>query len=193
MTSRILRAAGVVFCMVAFFWVPTYGQRSNKRINGNVIGISRRFPGRPQPFSLIVNNFTSDAQVSELNSALQRSQDDLLRTLSQMNVGIIQIGHNVGVPANAIITAPWENGGTRITVLFERNVGFYERRFGTRSADFRFGYAELFLDRNGRGEGTFIGAARVNLRSDNTWEVVDFGVFPARLMGLRSSGQVVPR
>jgi len=178
--------------MVAFFWVPTYGQRSNKRINGSVIGISRRFPGRPQPFSLIVNNFTSDAQVSELNSALQRSQDDLLRTLSQMNVGIIQIGHNVGVPANAIITAPWENGGTRITVLFERNVGFYERRFGTRSADFRFGYAELFLDRNGRGEGTFIAAARVNLRSDNTWEVVDFGVFPARLMGLRSSGQVVP-
>ena len=193
MDSRIPKAAGVLFCMVAFFWVPTYGQARSKRINGNVIGISRRFPGRPQPFSLIVNNYTSDGQISELNSALQRGQDELLRALSQMSAGRIQIGNNVGVPANAIITAPWENGGTRITVLYERNVSFYERRYGTRSTDFRFGYAELFLDRNGRGEGTFVPAARVNLRSDNTWEVVDFGVFPARLMGLRSSGQVMPR
>jgi len=34
-----------------------------------------------------------------------------------------------------------------------------------------------------------IPAARVRLRDGNTWEVEDFGVFPARLMGLRVRGR----
>jgi hypothetical protein len=38
-----------------------------------------------------------------------------------------------------------------------------------------------------------IAAARVKLKNGNTWEVEDFGTFPARLMGLRSSGRVLPR
>lgn len=166
--------------------------RSNERITGTVVGISGRFAGRSRPFTLVVNSFASGAQIQELNEARRRGEDDLLRTLSHMNAGRIQIGSGVGVTANAIISVPWENG-TRITVLYERNVNFYELRYGTRSSDYRFGYAELFLDRNGRGQGTFIPAARVNLKDGNTWEVEDFGVFPARLMGLRTSGGLVPR
>ena len=68
-------------------------------------------------------------------------------------------------------------------------MGFYELRAGTRSSDYRFGYAELYLDGRGRGEGTFIPAAKVRLEG-NTWVVEDFGAFPARLIGLRSSGTV---
>lgn len=30
------------------------------------------------------------------------------------------------------------------------------------------------------------------LKDGNTWDVEDFGVFPAKLMGLRSSGRVLP-
>ena len=112
----------------------------------------------------------------------------MLSILSKQDVGRIQIGNNVGVPANAIIATPWGDGGTKITVLYQRNINFYELRYGSRSEDYRFGYAELFLDRNGKGEGTFIPAARVNLKDGNTWEVEDFGVLPARLMGLRASG-----
>jgi hypothetical protein len=88
---------------------------------------------------------------------------------------------------------PWAEGGERLTVIFQRNVNFYELRYGTRSQDYRFGYAEIFLDRDGRGEGTFIPAARIRLRDGNTWEVEDFGVFPARLMGVRARGAVIAR
>jgi len=35
----------------------------------------------------------------------------------------------------------------------------------------------------------FIPAARIRLRNGNTWEVEDFGTFPARLMGLQVRGR----
>jgi len=95
--------------------------------------------------------------------------------------------------ANVVIAEPWGDGGTKLTGFYERNIRFYELRYGTRSQDYPIGYAEIFLDRQGQGQGTLIAAARVKLKEGNTWEVEDFGTFPARLMGLRASGQVLPR
>ena len=168
---------------------------TNLRITGTVVGIGGRSAGRSSPFQLIVNNYTSTAQVRELSAALQTGgQDNLMSTLSHMKAGRIQIGSGVGVDANVIMAQPWENG-TKITVLYERRLNFYELRYGTRSSDYLFGYAEMFLDANGKqqGQGTLIPAARVTLKDGNTWEVEDFGVFPARLMGLKASGAVVPK
>jgi hypothetical protein len=166
----------------------------NQRINGTVIGIGGRLAGRSRPFSLIVNNFTAPNQARELIDALQRGgQDELLHALSGMEAGRIQLGTNVGVPANVIIADPWGEGGTKLTVFYQRNINFYELRYGTRSQDYPIGYAEIFLDRKGQGQGTLIPAARVRLREGNTFEVEDFGAFPARLIGLRSSGRVIPR
>jgi hypothetical protein len=170
------------------------GRYLRQQINGTVIGIGGRFSGRARPFTLIVNSYTPPNQVRELNDALARGgQDGLLEALSRMEAGRVQIGTGVGVIANAIIADPWNEGGTKLTVFYERNLSFFELRYGTRSQDYRIGYAEIFLDREGKGEGTLIPAARVRLRDGNTWEVEDFGVFPARLMGLRASGSVTPR
>jgi hypothetical protein len=167
---------------------------SGQRVNGTVVGIGGRFGGRSRPFSLIVNSYTAPNLVRELNDALAHGgQDEVLRTLSKMDAGRIQIGTGVGVRANAIIAEPWGDGGQKLTVLYERNINFFELRYGTRSQDYKIGYAELYLERNGKGQGTLIAAARVKLKDGNTWEVEDFGTYPARLMGLRSSGRVLPR
>ena len=192
----LLMLCCAVFGAAIFQPLPEANAQSERQtINGTAYFISTgRFGGsRSRPFRLIVNSYTPVNQVRELNDALQRGQDEMLRVLSRMNAGRISIGSGVGVTANAIIADPWDNGGTKLTVLYERNITFFELRYGTRSTDYRFGYAEIFLDRDGRGEGTLIGAARVRSRSGNTWEVEDFGTFPARLMGLRSSGRVSPR
>ena len=163
--------------------------RANQVVTGTVVGISGRLAGRTLPLRLVINSYTSADDADRLNSALRSGQDDLLSTLSKMDAGRISIGNNVGVTANAIFATPAAEGGTKLTVLFQRNVSFFELRAGTRSADYRFGYAEMYLDRRGRGEGTFIPAAKVKLEGD-TWVVEDFGAFPARLMGLRSTGAV---
>lgn len=195
MKKSIIRAAlsAVCFALVLQQPLQAHAQR-NQRVTGTVVGIGGRFGGRTWPFTLIAKRYSAPNEVRELTDALQRGgQDELLRTLSKMDAGRIQIGSGVGVSANAIIAESWDDGGTKLTVFYERRVNFFELRYGARSQDYRIGYAELFLDRTGRGQGTLIGAARVKLKDSNTWEVEDFGSFPARLMGLRSSGAVMPQ
>lgn len=196
-TRILLMICCAIFGAVMFQPLPEANAQSERQtINGTAYFINTgRFGGsRSRSFRLIVNSHTPANQVRELNDALQQGgQDEMLRVLSRLDAGRIQIGSGVGVTANAVIADPWENGGTKLTVLYQRDVNFFELRYGTRSSDYRFGYAEIFLDRNGRGQGTLIGAARIRSRSGNTWEVEDFGTFPARLMGLRSSGRVLPR
>jgi len=196
-TKLLLTLCWALFAAAIFHPLPEANAQSERQtINGTAhfISTGRLGGSRTRSFRLIVNSYTPANQVRELNDALQRGgQDDMLRVLSRLDAGRIQIGSGVGVTANAVIADPWDNGGTKLTVLYQRDVTFFERRYGTRSADYRFGYAEIFLSRNGRGEGTLIGAARIRSKSGNTWEVEDFGTFPARLIGLRSSGQVTPR
>ena len=187
-----------VLCCAALFPLPSQSHMdSRQRINGTFYSISSgRSAGRSRSgqFSLIVNRYTAANELRELNEALgQGGQDTLLKALSKMDAGRVIIGTGVGVPANAIIRDAWGDGGTKLTVFYERYIRFFELRYGTRSQDYPIGYAEIFLDRNGRGEGTLIPAAKVRLRDGNTWEVEDFGVLPARLMGLRSSGTVEVR
>jgi hypothetical protein len=186
----------VVFC-VAFIHVPSdalaQGGRSVQRITGTAVGIGGRLGGRTRQFTLVVYNYSPTNQVRELNEALRRGgQDEMLRVISELKAGRIEIGTGVGVDANVVMSDPWE-GGTKLTVFYERNITFYELRSGARSQDYPIGYAEIFLDRNGKGKGTLIAAARVRLKDGNTWEVEDFGTFPAKLMGLRSTGRVEPR
>jgi hypothetical protein len=163
------------------------GAAQSRTITGTVVGISGRYAGRSAPFRLIINRYTTPEEIQQLTSAMQSGQDELLKTLSHMDAGRVSIGNNVGVTANAIISTQQERG-TKLTILYQRNINFYELRYGTRSEDYKFGYAEMFFDARGRGEGTFIPAAKVRLRDGNTWEVEDFGVFPARLMGLQVRG-----
>ena len=194
MKKRMLLFVLCGLCYATLFQqLPGALAQNNQRVTGIAVGIGGRLGGRSRQFTLIANSYTSPNQVREMDSALQRGgQDELLKVLSGMEAGRIQIGSGIGVRANAIIADAWGDGGMKLTVFYERNINFYELRYGTRSQDYRIGYAELFLDRNGRGQGTLIAAARLRLKDGNTWEVEDFGTFPARLMGLRSSGRVLP-
>jgi hypothetical protein len=158
-----------------------------RTVTGTAYFMSGRAAGRSLPFTLIINRYTSPEEVQRLNSALQSGgQDELLRAISGMDAGRIEVGTGVGVTANVIMQTQSERG-TKLIVLYQRNLRISELRYGTRSEDYKFGYAELYLGQ-GSNEGMLIPAARVRLRDGNTWEVEDFGTFPARLMGLQVRG-----
>lgn len=161
---------------------------TGRTITGTVYFMSGRRPGTSLPFTLRINRITTADEVRQLNSALAAGkQDELLRELSRLDAGRIQIGTGVGLPANAIMVDNQGNGRTKITVIYQRDMRFGELRRGARSTNYPFGYAEMYVGR-GDNEGMLIPAAHVRLRDGNTWEVEDFGTFPARLMGLRVRG-----
>jgi hypothetical protein len=177
-------------CMVAFTPFQGYGQAdvlSGRTITGTVYFVGGRASGRSLPFRLIINRLTTPDEVNQLNPALRSGgQDELLKVLSRMQAGRIQIGSGVGVPANAIIAAP-EGDRTKLIVLYQRDLRFAELRYGTRSTNYPFGYAELYLGAGGN-QGMLIPAARVTLRDGKNWEVEDFGTFPAKPIGLQVRG-----
>ena len=195
MKRRKVLVVLLVLCCIALFAAPSLSvENGREKITGTFVSRSGRTSGQTRQFTLTINQYTPPNQLRELNEALSNGgQDQLLDKLDDMNAGRIAIGTGIGVRANAVIVDPWSEGGRRIIVLYERDVRFFELRYGTRSSDYKIGYAEIYINSNGRGEGTLIPAARVRLRGGNTWEVEDFGVFPARLIGLRSSGRVEPR
>ena len=78
-----------------------------------------------------------------------------------------------------------DGGDTRIRAFFTRPIGFGELRRGLRSVDYPFGFVEIRLDDNGKGEGTIIPAAKIRYRGQDTIEVEDFGTFPGRLIGVQ--------
>ena len=158
-----------------------------RTITGTAYFVGGRRPARSLPFRLVINRISGPDEINQLNTALQSGPDDLLRALSRMDSGRIEVGSGIGVRANAIIRTDDGEGRTKLIVLYERNLRFAELRYGARSADYRFGYAELHVGR-GENEGMLIPAAKVRLRDGNTWEVEDFGTFPARLMGLQVRG-----
>jgi hypothetical protein len=184
----------LALCGMAVVAAPLQSESGTERITGTFVSMSGRKSGRSRQFTVTINRYTPPNQIRELNEALANGgQDQLLKAMSKMDAGRVQIGTGVGVRANAVIVDPWNDGGRRITVLYERWLQIAELRYGTRSQDYPIGYAEIYLNRNGKGEGTLIPAARVRLKGGNTWEVEDFGTFPARLLNLRSSGSFVPR
>lgn len=166
--------------------------QSDRWAGRTITGTAYYFGGgrnsQSRQFSLRISRLTTAAEVQQLNQALQSGgQDELLRVLSKMDAGRITIGNGVGITANAII-ATQQDGGTKLTVLYQRYLQFAELRYGARSEDYPFGYGELFIG-SGGNQGMLIPAARIRLRNGNTWEVEDFGTFPARLMGLTVHGR----
>lgn len=151
-------------------------------------GLSTRTVSRP--FTLRISGQTSDAEALRLIDVLKdRGQDGLLREIDDNDLGNITIGNRIGPRIN-LVRVENIDGKLRVRVVFARWMSFAELRGGYRSTDYPFGYLEIFVDpRTGRGDGTFIAAAKIRFRRErNEVEIEDFGTFPGRLLGVRMYG-----
>jgi hypothetical protein len=159
---------------------------TNGYIQGTYVSLGGiRTRSRTGPFTVRITGYTTIDEAQQMQSALQSGgQDGLLNAIRGMDKGRVQFNNRIGVPITAVMTSATETG-TKITIIYERRLGFSELRYGSRSADYRFGYMEIFLNSNGKGEGTLIPAARIRMLNNGTWEVENFGEFPARLMGVQ--------
>lgn len=153
---------------------------------GTVVGVGGRLGGVSRPFTLTLNGRTADAAAERAVAMLaEGGQDKLLSEIRNNNLGRFSIGGQVGRQVNFVVEEKMSNGDRKITILFERWLNLYEVRYGSRSTDYPLSYVELIVDRNGHGQGTFIPAARVRFNKKNEVEVENFGIYPARLSGVR--------
>lgn len=152
---------------------------------GTMVGIGRS-RSATRTFSLTLKGRTPDAEVArDITILAEGRQDALLQAIHNRDLGRFSLGGQLGRRLNFVTETTLPNGDRKLMILFERWMNLYEARYGARSTDYPFSYVELIIDRNGRGEGSFIPAARVKFVGGNQVEVENFGIYPARLFGVR--------
>ena len=179
-----------VLLMLAFASAAAAQQR--EAYTGTVISFGSGFNTRTvtSNFTLIINGETSDQQTQRFLGVLQeRGQDELLNSIRKEDLGTFSVGNRIGPRLNFVHESTTD-GKRRIFAVFERWMQFAELRGGYRSVDYPFGVIELFIDeRTGKGEGTYIAAAKIRWDKDNkTGQSVvgieNFATYPAKLMGV---------
>jgi hypothetical protein len=169
---------------------PVNGQ-ARETYTGTVLSYGTGFNTRTvtRTFTLTIDRTTSDSEAQEYLNILQTGgQDDVLKAIRKQELGRFSVGSNIGIAVN-VVRESVSAGQRRIFIVFERWTQFAEYRGGYRSLDYPFGVIELTIDENtGKGEGTYIAAARIEWKKDKSGEYVveveNFATWPARLMGV---------
>jgi hypothetical protein len=193
--KRISSIIGIltIFSFLTILTPEIKAQRATQELyQGTIVSFGSGFNTRnvTSTFTLAINSQTSEQQVQRYLGILQESgQDTLLREVNKENLGYFSVGSQVGQRIN-FVRESIVDGRRRIFVVFERWTQFAELRGGYRSLDYPFSVIEISIDpRTGRGEGTFIAAARIRWNTDRRTnqsqvEIENFATFPARLLGV---------
>ena len=171
--------------------------KAQETYTGTIISYGTGFNTRLSTgtFTLRINRQTSEDRAQRLLGLLQEGSDDrLLNELDRDDVGTFSINGHIGPHVNAVREST-VNGQRRIFAVLRRWMTFGEIRGGYRSTDYPYSVIELYIDpRTGKGEGTYIAAARISWRQEkrsgqNQIEIEDFSTYPARLVGVTSRGR----
>ena len=162
-------------------------QHPSKEVyTGTVVAIGGQFGGASRPFTLEITGYTPSAEVQQGFERLRAGgQDDFLKSISNRKLGFFSLDGRLGRDLNFVQESETEKG-RRITILFERWLRMFETQYGTRSRDYPFTYIELFIDHNGKGEGSIVGLAKVSSdkKNPNTLDIENYGTYAAKLMGV---------
>lgn len=142
-------------------------------------------------FTLRITGRTNDEQARQYLDILEKDgQQKTLEAINKNNLGSLSVANRIGPTIN-VVRESVVDGTRRIFVVFDRWEEFAELRGGYRSLDYPFGVLELFIDeRTGKGEGTFIAAARIRFdKEDNRVEIENFGTYPAKLTAVKLEGR----
>ena len=153
---------------------------------GTVVAIGGQFGGASRPFTLEITGYTrSDEAQHDFEVLRTQGQDDFIKAISHQKLGSFSVDGQVGRDLRFVQESQTEKG-RRITILFERWLRMFEVQYGTRSQDYPFTYIELFVNDNGKSEGSVVGLAKVSFdkKNPNTLDIENYGTYAAKLMGV---------
>lgn len=139
-----------------------------------------------QPFILSVDHYADDADVQRLTGTLAAKgqyslRDELWR---QHSAGYLRVGGRLGYPVAAVLSQETANGRT-LHVVLNRPLSLREVQYFSRSSRYPFTVLELNVDKNGKGDGRLLGAAKMQMHGD-TLEFESLGIQPIRLLAVRA-------
>lgn len=143
--------------------------------------------GRNFGLDVYVTQWTGEGEIDESAATLKKGGPKaLVSALEKQNdvgrlapTGFVGSGFRIA----RIIATP--NGGSRITMVTNRPMTFYEAYRGTRSRDYPFGIVVLELARDGKGTGTLAPACKISFDKKDQLKIEHYGQQPFRLANVR--------
>jgi hypothetical protein len=134
-----------------------------------------------------IDHYSEDAEVQQLAGILKtKGPDDLQDALWDKEVGYIRVGGGLGYPI-AVARSHAEPDGSRIVrLMMDRPISQREVINNSRTVDYPFGFIEIKLDADGKGQGEFYQAAKVRIKGDNTLDVENYSPQPLRLLAVKA-------
>ena len=176
----------ILFLLVLLMWNPAYPaeQKLNQKFSGRVVDASGAVPGFSATFlDLTIQQYTSDEDLMALANILaEKGQDALLKAIEKRENGRIKIGNRLSYPLS--VTRTFERDGkTILRAMTDRPIPMIEAWRNNRSTDYPFGFIEIILDAEGKGEGTLIPAAKIQIK-EGKLEMESYGREPFRVLNV---------
>jgi hypothetical protein len=147
--------------------------------------------GATTNLNIYIQSYTPDADTQQYASLLlDGGPDKLLKALEKAkSIGKVSLVGRVGFFDLKLIRSRPTETGRRIVGVCDRPIRFLEAYSSGRSMDYTFGILILDLKTNSDGKeegvGQLIYAAKVKVLDGNKVEVENYGVEPAKLLGVR--------
>jgi hypothetical protein len=146
--------------------------------------------GKTALIQIRVTRWSSDEERQKLLDVLiEKGQDGLLGALQKIRppCGSIRNVNRVGWDLFYARQAPTPDGGRKIVLATDRRVAFREAVNNTRSMQYQFTLVELHVDKDGKGEGKLVPAAKVSWDAkDKRIEIENYSALPVDLLNVQA-------
>jgi hypothetical protein len=164
--------------------LPLFAQDQSKRETYaiTVFGTSGVTAGKSVTGTVIVEDYSTDAEVSELAGVLKaKGQDGLVSAMGKIKAkGRIALTGTVGNQVEVIRQHPTPKG-RRIVLVSDRQMSLPELWNSGRSTDYKFSIVMLDVDANGKGDGTVYYAVKLKFNKSGQLELEHYGQSPGRI------------
>jgi hypothetical protein len=171
-------------CVAALaIFIAAAGQARAERLTATLVNPG----GHPStlPVEIHIDGYSTDAEVQQLFGVLAKKGPDGLRdALWDLEKGYIRIGGSLGYPIAVVVSKP-ADGGRDIRIMMDRPLSIRELATNARSLDYPFGYIEIKLDKDGKGEGQMFAAARIS-ETAGILDVENYSFLPLKLLSVRA-------
>lgn len=177
----------VFFVLAALAASAAFAQPHGEQLTGNLVdpaGTLGHFRSNTAPVVIHIDRYAEDADVNRLAGILkQKGPDDLRETLWDQEDGYIRIGSGLGYPIAVARSHATPDGGRIIRLMMDRPISQREVIDNAHTLDYPFGFIEIKLDAQGKGEGTFYQAAKVSITGGKL-DVESYSPQPLKLLAV---------
>ena len=186
--TRMVGVFGVCVLQLASAATVAQGAERSKPIETFTCFAVSLGTGKAGVVDITINRWSTDEEREMLLTTLQEfRQHKLLAALEKIRppVGYMRTPNSIGYDLYYARNNPQPDGSRKVVMATNRRVSFREAANDTRSMQYQFTLIEIRIDKNGKGEGKLVPAAKVSWDTKTKKiEIENYAALPVDLVNV---------